>query len=499
MPTNRLKTLILLIFFTTISIMSTRSQTFDLQSFSIKVSPGALAYYGDMSTNDLNVFTRIATGSKFGFGASVIKQFTPFFSMQAQFTAGSLYTSAPDQTYFAGSLNEYSLSARFDPLKLLKRNFGLSPYVSIGIGTFGFRSVRREIGTNLVLLPDFGYGPDGVTNLRRQTAMSMPIAIGLSYKVLPYLQLELEHSLRFTNTDLLDCFKGPSTANDLFSLTSIGLRFSLPSSGTPYTRRNKNENRLPLERNVNNKEQGESATGVANIYVDLVLPETVLAGQLLEVKLRLNKGTYQGMAKLVQKYPEGFSEVRDLTKSTLFSFSGQNVVIEWGKMPSDGTLNYNYQVKVGSGLEGSQTITGRLDYEDQEGHKTVYFNKTIFVDQPKLAETIQVTGQNQDAGENRGNIRKSQPLTGIEFRVQCGAFRENSQAQSELAAKYRITEVIQEESIDGWYKYTVGSFRTYDEAASYRDKFITRTGITTAFLVAYKDGKRLPKITDAFR
>jgi len=97
------------------------------------------------------------------------------------------------------------------------------------------------------------------------------------------------------------------------------------------------------------------------------------------------------------------------------------------------------------------------------------------------------------------NIRQSQAIAGVEYRVQCGAFRDRSQAGTHLAAKYGISENIQEEFIDGWYKYTVGSYRTYDEAVRFRDGFIQRTKIWSAFIVAYRDGKRLARITDATR
>jgi hypothetical protein len=469
-----------------------------LNGFSLKVSPGALTYYGDLSTNDLNIFKRIGTGSKFGAGAGMIKQFSPFFGIQAQFLAGSLYTSAADNTYFAGSLTEYSLSARFDPLKLWKmKSFWLSPYFSVGVASFSFRSVRREIGTNVVLLPNFGYNEDGVTNARKQTAMSMPMAIGVSYKILPYLHLELEHAIRLTNTDLLDCFKGPSTANDLYSMTSLGFRFSIPDRASDKLGKSIDPNKLPLERI--NKGQDTTAQDVPlyNIYIDCELPEIAQAGQTIEVKLRINQGKYSGPAKLFQTFPDGFSEARDLSKSTLFSFTGNNAVIEWEKTPSDLSLNYAYKINVGANLYGNTTITGRFEYQEPGGTKTVYFNKSIFVENQRVANETKNVDLN--ATSSRGNIRQSQPLPGIEFRVQCGAFKENDKADVQLAAKHSITEIIQEEYTGGWYKYTVGSFRSYDEAASYRDKFIARTGILSSFIVAYQDGRRLEKITDAFK
>lgn len=502
MKISSLKILILLGFLISFTHSESLAQGASLQGFSLKVSPGALVYYGDLSTNNLNLPKRIVTGSKFGFGASIIKQFSPFFGMQVQFLTGSLYTSAADNTYFSGSLTEFSLSARFDPIRLLKgRSFKLSPYAAVGVGTFSFRSVRREMVTNAVLLPNFGFNPDGISKSNKPTAMSMPIAVGLSYKILPNLQVELEHALRMTNTDLLDCVKGPSTANDLFSLTSISLRYTIPTRAAVKSEPTKTTGNPPAVQPI---------IPELNVFIDCEMPETVQIGQTFEVRVRVNKGNYKGQAKMTQKYPEGFTALDDLTSGNSFSFINQIVTIVWEKMPADSTTTYLYRVKVGEALTGSQTITGKFEYQQPDGLKTVRFNKSVFIDSQKQADEKEVSInqllKQYDSGEpsktataTKGNIKQSKPLDGIEFRVQCGAFRDNSQAETNLATKFGITEIIQEEFTDGWYKYTVGSFRTYEEASKYKDSFIARTRITSAFIVAYKDGHRLAKITDAFK
>ncbi len=475
-----------------------------LQGFSLKVSPGALTYYGDLSTNNLNLYKRVVNGSKFGFGAGMIKQFTPFFGIQAQFTAGSTFSHSDiDTTKFAGSLNEFSLSARFDPIRLIKKKaYRLSPYVSVGVATFGFRSVRLGEQTNVVILPNFGYNTDGVTNARMQTAMSMPMAVGISYKLLPFMQIELEHSFRITNTDLLDCYKGPGTKNDMYSLTSLGLRFSIPGpdKGTPKAA--DAYNKVPLEKAARPE---EVKTDRPDSRIDVVceFPESIRNGQTIDVKVKIIKGGFTGPVKLIQKYPEGFTPLEDLTKTQGFTFTNQNFIVDWDKLPSDSLVYYNYKVKVGERVTGTRTISGKLEYQEGKSGRAVRFNNTLFIETSndageEGADKVEADKQSAPAA-GRGNIRQAKSLPGIEYRVQCGAFKENSQADTQLAAKHKITELIQEEHTGGWYKYTVGSFRSYEEAARYRDEFIARTGILSAFIVAYKDGKRLDNINDAMK
>ncbi|HBB92714.1 MAG: hypothetical protein A2X22_04385 [Bacteroidetes bacterium GWF2_49_14] len=547
------------------------------QGLSLKLSPGALSFYGDMSQNDFNPIIKIGQASKFGIGIAIIKQFSPVLGIQAQFLTGSLYSVyevADNQlasTYFMGTLTDFGLSLRLDPIHMIKsRTFKFSPYVSVGISTIGFRSVRRFWSTNQVILPTFGYKTDGATKSPQQTAMSVPITLGLSYRVMPNLQFELEHSARLTNTDLLDCLKGSTSLNDYYSLTSLGIRYTIQGSSknanTDLTANPRTKTRTGTESSTQpvtkretsqQKEQQKTRTGKTieepvkqpvqafnydfaqvKAYVDCEVPETIQTGRNFEVKIKINKGNYKGPAKVIQRFADGFTALELQSDNCTFSFMNQTVTIEWDQMPADSIITYNYHVKTGDALSGSQTITGRMEYQQPEGLTTYRFNKTIFVDnraedimdrrfQEIIGEgepsRVRKTDVNNDIsneqridqllkqyGDNSpksgtissgvaANIRQSQAIAGVEYRVQCGAFRDRSQAGTHLAAKYGISENIQEEFIDGWYKYTVGSYRTYDEAVRFRDGFIQRTKIWSAFIVAYRDGKRLARITDATR
>jgi hypothetical protein len=333
------------------------------------------------------------------------------------------------------------------------------------------------------------------------TAMSMPIALGVSYKVLPFMQIELEHSFRITNTDLLDCYKGPGTRNDMYSITSVGLRFSIP--GPEKVRKPKEDpyNGVPLEKLVKPEEIKSERTD-SRLDVTCDFPESIRNGETIRVKVSITRGGFTGGARLIQKFPEGFVPIEDLTKVQGFTFTNQNFIVDWEKLPTDAVVVYEYLVKVGERLTGTRTIAGKLEYQEGKSGRSVRFNNTVFIEsanETKVEEEAVKPEINAGAGANRGNIMQAKTLPGIEYRIQCGAFKENSQADTELAAKHKITEIIQEEYTGGWYKYTVGSFRTYEEAARYRDEFIGRTGILSSFIVAYRDGRRLANINDALK
>ncbi|MFH0761682.1 MAG: DUF6089 family protein [Bacteroidota bacterium] len=475
------------------------------QGLSLKLSPGALLFYGDMSQDDYNPFIKYPNSSKFGIGFGIIKQFKPYLGIQAQLVTGNLYSkyevadNPSASTYFSGSLTDFSISARFDPIYLFKfKNYGFSPYLSVGIATVAYRSVRRLVESNTVILPTFGYEDDGVTKSARQIAMSVPMAVGLSYQISPAFQVELEHSLRLTNTDLLDCLKGSTEMNDFYGFTSLGIRYTIGASLAPskhQAKTGKSVKAVSTEPVKVVEPAVVKTLPVTNLFVDCQVPEAIENGQSFNVRIRINKSDYKGPAKLIQKFSDGFTAKDPLMGSGIFSFVNQSVIIEWDHMPADSILVLTYIVDLAKTVTGSQTISGRMEYQQPDGSKTVYFNKTLFVNAAKQVEAPAVV----KTVETAGNIQKAHVVQGIEFRIQCGAFRDNRQAPSELAAKYGINELIQEEYIDGWYKYTVGSFKTYEEAGQFRDAFIKRTKILSAFIVAYRDGKRLANINEALR
>lgn len=524
---------------------------------SVKVSPGVVTFYGDMSNNTLNPFDKLKNGAKFGFGIGVIKTFGPAFGIQAQFMAGSLYsvlgaTESPDRNYFSGSVNDFSLSARLDPLKLIKdRTIRFSPYISAGVSTIGYRSVHRDFATNLVLLPTFGYKADGITKAPRVTAMAIPVALGLSFELSPNIAIEIEHSLRFTNTDLLDCVKGETDINDKYGLTSLGFRYTFapPKSSSAQSKQPKEKPEKTKTVKKIGKETGketvrktETQNAVqpvtknypqTDIFIDCEIPPSIVTNKVFEVNIRINKDGYRGPAKLIQNYPEGFTALESMEANCIFSFASQSVVVEWDQMPADSIVTYRYHIRAGENVFGDQTIASRFEYEQPDGSRTIRFNKLITV-QNRLETQMdkkveQLIGQdeqgnlkktgdehavdtdidrllrqygdtkNEPVKSGAGIIKPAKSLQGIEFRIQCGAFKEKIPTVQKIAATYKITDVVQEEIHNGWYKYTVGSFRNYNDAVRYKEDFIKRTGMTTAFIVAYRDGVRLANISQAIK
>jgi hypothetical protein len=75
---------------------------------------------------------------------------------------------------------------------------------------------------------------------------------------------------------------------------------------------------------------------------------------------------------------------------------------------------------------------------------------------------------------------------GVLFKVQIGAFK-----QKDLSKFSKSNPSFQMDAKDGTMKYTIGMFRDYWQADTFK-KYLREMGVKDAWIVAYKDGKRVP-------
>jgi hypothetical protein len=90
---------------------------------------------------------------------------------------------------------------------------------------------------------------------------------------------------------------------------------------------------------------------------------------------------------------------------------------------------------------------------------------------------------------------KSEAHAGIEYRVQIMAKYGNTISTEKLSKMYNLpASHIQQNTHNGFYIYTVGSFTTYEAARVKRNELRSTNGIVDAFVVAFKADERLDKL-----
>jgi hypothetical protein len=100
-------------------------------------------------------------------------------------------------------------------------------------------------------------------------------------------------------------------------------------------------------------------------------------------------------------------------------------------------------------------------------------------------------------GQSENNIGDTQVLSasaGVYFRVQVAAHSKPFDGRS-FYRKAGVDQEVFVEQHQGLYKYTAGSFTSYSQAETYRKQINRLPEVRGPFIVAYKDGKRVPLST----
>lgn len=103
-----------------------------------------------------------------------------------------------------------------------------------------------------------------------------------------------------------------------------------------------------------------------------------------------------------------------------------------------------------------------------------------------------VSSSNVSSGSNRVivNTKVLEPGTGTYYRVQLSA-NLNAFDANALYRQLGVDREVFVEQHQGFYKYTVGPFQTYEQALSYKDRVDGYPEVVGAFVVGYRNGKRV--------
>jgi ribosomal protein L12E/L44/L45/RPP1/RPP2 len=245
---------------------------------------------------------------------------------------------------------------------------------------------------------------------------------------------------------------------------------------------------------------------------------------LLVYKKEMNK-----FAKIEEQIPDGFEAASMESRDGLFTFKDGIAKFVWMNLPAVPGFKISYRLIPQAGqTAGEVSINGTLSYIHEgrnievdiiqqdidlagvndenieavvaaiEKGETVSVSpppKTQAVKPPPdktpdIKEDVRETPPAREAGTS--NIPSGQLLPvydGVYFRVQLAATRRLRDA-NEAFGNFRLSKPVLIERHNSMYKYSVGSFPNYTQAQQYRNTAVSR-GIKGAFIVAYRNGKRI--------
>ena len=196
--------------------------------------------------------------------------------------------------------------------------------------------------------------------------------------------------------------------------------------------------------------------------------------------------------------PEASKSISDLQISGTLSYilEGRNIAVEVVQKDVylSGISNANIEALMKSLETGEELPAGEPVQAQKEETKPppVKEEKPVEEDKPVVREEKPEVRETRTSSTGSAGIPDNQRLPvqdGIYYRVQLAATSRLSDANKTFAVN-NISRPVLVERHNGLYKYTVGSFSTYSQASDFRSTVLSR-GIKGAFVVAYRNGKRI--------
>lgn len=117
-------------------------------------------------------------------------------------------------------------------------------------------------------------------------------------------------------------------------------------------------------------------------------------------------------------------------------------------------------------------------------------------DDEETTETKQPEPENIVVEEVVEPVLVEQPAAEIVYKVQVCAMKKRELNMPAFRKQFNFERPIQQNYQDGYYLYSTGSFSTYAEAKKLRDEIRKENKLPGAFVVAYRNGKRLSKFPE---
>jgi len=368
-------------------------------------------------------------------------------------------------------------------------------YLMTGVSALMFRSQATRISSGL-LVSDYGYTTDG-EKTNRETAFAIPLGGGLDFKLSERWYLNLETGIRLINSDKLDAIVSGSH-NDAYYYTSLGVSFD-------FSRKEPKE-KTPKEAVL----EAVPATTAGGDNVNLIydIPRELKSYDEFILKSEIHKGDIDGPAQLTQILPIGFDVLDTAIAGARTEFKNYTLNLHWDELPADSVFIVSYKVRLNK-IYGTLPLNSVLYFEKTE--KEYSFKTNVFIElfEPDAVVAVPIVVEDDVIEEADGEIIAEEtvyepivekeeeiPPENVEFRVQVRAAYKAKIPLQKLAGEYKLYAEIQENYIGNWYRYSVGSFGSYDEAKSYRNLIIGEHGVRDAFIVAFYEGKRLNRLSE---
>ncbi|MCB0804368.1 MAG: hypothetical protein KDC05_01145 [Bacteroidales bacterium] len=441
----------------------------------ITVHGGFSQLYGDIQ-NENNPLAKFQDETDFGFGFRAGRQIVPYLYGHLQYSnLGLKGVKTPSSLQFESRMNEIQLGATVNLTHLVfgekERLFNVYFLTGAGFLIMNGETWRTETAS----VNDENKGRQNAIKTSGEMGFALPVAFGLDVKLSNRIFLNLEPGLRLTNTDFPDGYERGGH-NDAYFYTSLGITYTFTID------KQKREIVVPPE--IAEKEKSHYN---AFINIDYDFPEDLKSMDQFKLSCTIHKGNIQGPAELTQVLPIGFNVMDTAIDNARMEFQNYTLSLYWDELPKDSVFTIDYNVRLDK-IYGQLPMTSILYLDEMK--KEFRFKTDVFIRRKIVAEPIVVK---EDKLEDEKMVSPSEK---VEFRIQLRASYKKPISVDSLSRYLGLNKPIIEEKIGNWYKYSIGSFKTYQEARSYRNELIQQRKLNDAFIIAYYEGQRLNTLSE---
>ena len=209
------------------------------------------------------------------------------------------------------------------------------------------------------------------------------------------------------------------------------------------------------------------------------------------VKIKIERRNLDSYFQIEQFLPKGMTAEGMESQGATFSNKDGKVKFSWLRLPANEEILVIYKVKVPFEMRGKQNIEGSYYYIQNE-EKEVFNLGTTSIDiieyvapSDSLAEKALLGVINNDEFKP---AYMNEEKDNLEYKVQILSSVTPLDKDS-LKKDYAVKDKVNEENFNGLFKYTVGSFKTYESARDYKNKLDFQKYIP--FVIAYNRGARI--------
>ena len=240
---------------------------------------------------------------------------------------------------------------------------------------------------------------------------------------------------------------------------------------------------------------------------------TKISGEEFQVKIHFENMNIKGFANISETIPSGFTVIEGNSNGGGFSFRNNKMKIIWLSVPPQANFEIDYTIKVNGDVR-STTLNGVFGYIENDNKSMMNLSPgeipyALATEEVAVVETTPAVKETTPAKEEIAAVTEPAPkkketapfkkepkpvytdnsssTSGTTYHVQIGAL---TNPNFEFSSSVKSLAPIERKKYGSIYKYLSGSFTSKADAMSLRTKLVN-AGISDAFIVKYKDGKRI--------